>query len=66
MSGVRRPKEKQPLPAHVRNYRSTCPTCGRTYEGNFPMWVQIGPFPCICGATSPAPNDPTIDEETYR
>jgi two-component system NtrC family sensor kinase len=36
-----------------------CPQCGRTYEGNFPMWVQIGPFPCICGATVPAPRNPT-------
>jgi len=45
------------LPPHVRNYRTTCPLCGRTYEGNFPMWVQIGPFPCICGATVPAPRN---------
>jgi hypothetical protein len=25
------------------------------YEGNFPMWVRIGEFPCICGARVPAP-----------
>ena len=66
MSAIRRPKEKKPLPPHVRNYRATCPTCGRTYEGNFPMWVRIGSFPCICGATVPAPRDPAVDWERWR
>jgi hypothetical protein len=53
----RRKTKPKILPPHVRNYRTTCPQCGRTYEGNFPMWVQIGPFPCICGATVPAPRN---------
>ena len=48
-------KRKKPLPPHVRPYRTTCAACGRTYYGNFPMWVQIGSFPCICGARVPAP-----------
>ncbi len=57
-------KRKEPLPPHVRHYRTTCPACGRTYYGNFPMWVQIGPFPCICGATVPAPkNQPSAWDE---
>jgi hypothetical protein len=51
----RRKTKRKALPPHVRNYRTACPQCGRIYEGNFPMWVQIGPFPCICGATVPAP-----------
>jgi hypothetical protein len=49
----RRPRE--PNPPHVKRFLSVCPACGRRYEGNFPIWVQIGPFPCICGATAPAP-----------
>ena len=48
------PKKKINEP-HVKLYESDCPVCGRHYEGNFPMWVRIGAFPCICGATVPAP-----------
>jgi len=39
----------------VKLFRTTCARCSRTYEGNFPVWVSIGAFPCICGATVPAP-----------
>ena len=53
----RRKKKPRVLPPHVRNYKTTCPECRRTFEGNFPMWVQIGSFPCICGATVPAPRN---------
>lgn len=60
----RRPrKPKPPNPPHVRRYRATCPACGRVYEGNFPMWVEIGDFPCICGARVPAP---LVFPATYR
>ena len=49
------PKQKINEP-HVKLYQSDCPVCRRHYEGNFPMWVRIGDFPCICGALVPAPN----------
>ncbi len=49
----RRPRKQNP--PHVKLFHTRCPDCGRVYEGNFPMWVQIGPFPCICGARVPAP-----------
>jgi len=39
----------------VKLFRASCGVCGRVYEGNFPMWVRIGPFPCICGERVPAP-----------
>lgn len=39
----------------MKLYRTSCGSCDRVYEGNFPMWVQIGPFPCICGRRVPAP-----------
>ena len=47
-----KPKVNEP---HVKLYQSDCRACGRHYEGNFPMWVRIADFPCICGATVPAP-----------
>ncbi|MGB2694671.1 MAG: hypothetical protein WBD55_05720 [Dehalococcoidia bacterium] len=50
----RRPPRKQ-NPPHVKLFRASCGACGRVYEGNFPMWVQIGAFPCICGESVPAP-----------
>ena len=49
------PPKKKINEAHVKLYESDCPACGRHYEGNFPMWCRIGNFPCICGATVPAP-----------
>jgi hypothetical protein len=49
------PKKKVNEP-HVKLYQADCPTCGRHYEGNFPMWVRIGDFDCICGAKVPAPH----------
>ena len=52
-SGRLRPRKQNP--PHVKLFRSSCAACSRVYEGNFPMWVQIGPFPCICGARAPAP-----------
>lgn len=52
---MKRRKRRKPNPPHVKRFLATCPACGRRYEGNFPMWVQIGRFPCICGATVPAP-----------
>jgi hypothetical protein len=61
------PKKKINEP-HVKLYQTDCPVCGRHYEGNFPMWVRIGDFPCICGATVPAPatqgglNDYSFDD----
>lgn len=51
----RKGRPKKPNPPHVKLFRTTCARCGRTYEGNFPVWVSIGAFPCICGATVPAP-----------
>ena len=39
----------------MKLFRASCATCDRVYEGNFPMWVNIGQFPCICGARVPAP-----------
>jgi len=48
-----RPRKQNP--PHVKLFRAACPTCGRIYEGNFPMWVRIGAFPCICGARVPEP-----------
>ncbi len=51
---VYRPKPKQ-NPPHVKLFTADCPDCRRHYEGNFPMWVHIGDFPCICGTTVPAP-----------
>ncbi len=48
------PKRKINEP-HVKLYEADCSACGRHYEGNFPMWVRIGDFPCICGATVAAP-----------
>lgn len=52
MAYVRKPKQNPP---HVKLFTATCPACGRHYEGNFPMWVRIGAFPCICGAIVPPP-----------
>ncbi len=49
----RRPRKQNP--PHVKLFRASCATCDRLYEGNFPMWVRIGVFPCICGASVPAP-----------
>ena len=49
------PKPRKQNPPHVKLFRTTCTFCDRNYEGNFPMWVQIGSFPCICGRTVPAP-----------
>ena len=51
--GRQRPRKQNP--PHVKLFRTSCAACGRVYEGNFPMWVRIGPFPCICGARVPAP-----------
>ncbi len=48
-----RPRKQNP--PHVKLFRANCKDCSRVYEGNFPMWVRIGPFPCICGARVPAP-----------
>jgi len=48
------PKKKVNEP-HVKLYEADCAVCGRHFEGNFPMWVRIGDFPCICGARVPAP-----------
>ncbi len=48
------PKKKVNEP-HVKLYQADCPACRRHYEGNFPMWVLIGDFPCICGAVVSAP-----------
>jgi len=39
----------------VKLFQTACAACGRVYEGNFPMWVRIGAFPCICGERVPAP-----------
>lgn len=39
----------------MKLFRTGCASCSRVYEGNFPIWVRIGPFPCICGARVPAP-----------
>lgn len=52
---MKRKTRAKPNPPHVKLFRTSCRECGRTYEGNFPMWVRIGPFPCICGAIVPAP-----------
>ena len=52
-SRLRRPRKQNP--PHVKLFRAPCEACGRVYEGNFPIWVRIGPFPCICGAHVPAP-----------
>jgi hypothetical protein len=52
---VARPKPRKQNPPHVKLFHTTCPSCDRHYEGNFPMWVQIGNFPCICGKIVPAP-----------
>lgn len=51
--GSQKPRKQNP--PHVKLFRASCPTCDRLYEGNFPMWVRIGTFPCICGAMVPAP-----------
>lgn len=51
----RSPRPRKQNPPHVKLFRTSCATCGRLYEGNFPMWVRIGAFPCICGARVPAP-----------
>ncbi len=48
------PKKKLNEP-HVKLYEADCELCGRHYEGNFPMWVRIPDFPCICGHTVKAP-----------
>jgi hypothetical protein len=48
-----RPRKQNP--PHVKLFRTNCEACGRVYEGNFPMWVRIGAFPCICGARVPQP-----------
>lgn len=55
MDAAQRPRARKQNPPHVKLFRSSCSSCGRVYEGNFPMWVQIGPFPCICGEGVPAP-----------
>ena len=55
MDPPRRRRPRKPNPPHVKLFRAACGACGRVYEGNFPMWVQIGAFPCICGARVPAP-----------
>ena len=39
----------------MKLFRSNCESCGRVYEGNFPMWVRIDTFPCICGVPVLAP-----------
>lgn len=49
----RRPRKQNP--PHVKLFRTSCGACGRVYEGNFPMWVSIGAFPCICGERVPPP-----------
>ena len=51
------PKKKINEP-HVKLYQTDCTVCGRHFEGNFPMYVRIGDFPCICGAMVPAPLNP--------
>ncbi len=48
-------KPRKQNPPHVKLFRASCAACDRHYEGNFPMWVQIGDFPCICGAIVPEP-----------
>ena len=49
------PKPRKQNPPHVKLFRAACGSCDRVYEGNFPMWVQIGVFPCICGEQVQAP-----------
>lgn len=61
-AGPRRPRKQNP--PHVKLFRTSCSTCARVYEGNFPMWVRIGAFPCICGAAVPAPL--VLDEDGER
>jgi len=48
-------KPRKQNPPHVKLFRAGCSACDRLYEGNFPMWVQIGDFSCICRKTVPAP-----------
>lgn len=53
MAPTKRPRKQNP--PHVKLFRTSCDVCNRVYEGNFPMWVRIDDFSCICGAPVPAP-----------
>ncbi len=55
LEGKRPPRPRKQNPPHVKLFRTSCGTCDRVYEGNFPMWVQIDSFSCICGLPVPAP-----------
>ena len=48
----------------MKLFRASCAACDRVYEGNFPMWVHIGSFPCICGARVPEPL--VLDDDVER
>jgi hypothetical protein len=51
----RPPKSKKPVPANTFYFEARCPACQRWYWGNYPLWVRIAPFPCICGEMVPTP-----------
>ena len=55
MEAARPQRPRKQNPPHVKLFRSNCESCGRVYEGNFPMWVRIDTFPCICGVPVLAP-----------
>lgn len=48
---------KKPPPPNSFHFQATCPACGRVYEGNYPRWIRVPPFRCLCGATVPVPDD---------
>jgi hypothetical protein len=43
------------VPANTFYFEARCPGCLRWYWGNYPLWVRIPPFACICGETVPTP-----------
>ena len=47
----------KPRPPNSFPFEAACLECGRVYWGNYPLWIRVPPFRCLCGATVPTPAD---------
>lgn len=62
-----RPPTRKPPPLNTFPFHATCPRCSATYRGNYPRWIRVPPFRCLCGATVPTPADqPGYFEDWYH